>query len=517
MLSEAEIQEIDNKVEQERRTYAPEPEENMAGQTAFSSDRILEALKRNEDGDAELFVELNRGRLVYDAASGRWYVFQEHYWKIDALNEAMRAIDEVVEVYVLEAKRQGWQRLQAQKDGKNDETEKIKSIVEDLHKRIKDLLTVRRKKNVLELARTGADSLAIRGGEWDRDPWLLGCQNGVIDLKTGELRPGRPDDYIKTIAPVEYLGLDTPAPTWERFITEISGQNAGLPEYFQRLFGYGITGLTNWHVCPIFEGPDGRNGKGTLLETVKYTLGDLAYKTRAEILLESRSTPGRGSADADTLAFRGKRIIWASETNPGRTVNASRIKELVGGDTLNARAVYGRDPVEFHPSHLLILLTNSRPKAPADDAALWERIHLVPFHVRFVDAPQGPNERKADHDLSIKLQAEASGILSWMIRGCLEWQREGLNPPECLRAATAEYREDEDVLKHFIDERCLLRPDLVVRAKPFYENYQQWAGEMGHTPLSSVNFGKQMKKRFKYDEDRKGVFYQGVGLIRGDV
>lgn len=507
------LQAVNERVEFERRTYAPDPEEATTGETSFSSKRTLDALARNEDGDAGLFIDLNRWSFAFDSKDGRWYVFRGQFWELDTLGEATRAIDGVIDCYAGEANQQNWQRLQAEKAGRTEDAKRHKEITEALFKRIRALQSITRKKEVLELARTGADSLAIRGDEWDRNPWLLGCLNGVIDLHNGELRTGKSEDFIKTVAPVNYLGPDMPAPTWERAIFDICGDNTEVPGYLQRLFGYGITGLTNWHVLPVFEGPDGRNGKGTILEGVKYTLGDLAYKTRAEILLESRNTPGRGSADADTLAFRGKRIIWASETNEGRKLNASRIKELCGGDTLNARAVYGRDPVEFKPSHLMILITNSRPKAPTGDAALWERIHLIPFNIRFVDDPQGPNERKANHDLSVKLQAEAPGILAWMVRGCLEWQREGLKPPECVKAATREYREDEDVLNHFIDDRCLTGEGLTVKAGLLYEAYRQWAGEMGHSPLSSVNFGKRMKRHFQDDKDRNGVFYQGIGLL----
>lgn len=505
----------EEQVEFERRKYAtdPDPESsNPEGTASFSSKRIREALSRNEDGDAGMLIELCRGRFVWDSSEGRWYVNRGHYWELDTLGEAMRAIDAVIECYALEAERQNWQRAQAEKSGNTEKANRRKVTVEAIYKRIRALQSLTRKKAVLELARTGADSLAIRGDEWDRDPWVLGCLNGVIDLKTGELRAGRPDDFIKTISPVEYHGPEMLAPTWEQVIFDIADGDKELAGYFPRLFGYGITGLTNWHIFPVFWGADGRNGKGTMLEAVKSTLGGLASKTRAESLLESRNTPGRGSADADTLALRGKRIIWASEISEGRKLNASRIKELCGGDTLNARAVYGRDPIEFSPSHLLILLTNEKPYAPADDMALWERIHLVPFEVRFVDNPQGSNERKADHDLSEKLMEERPGILAWMVRGCLEWQRDGLNPPECVRMATAEYREDEDTIRHFIDDRCVTGDGLTVKAGEIYDAYRKWAVEMGHSPLNLKNFGTKMKRRFQ-DEKSGCVFYKGIGLL----
>ena len=500
---------VSERVEAERREYKHTADTDRP----FSGREVLDALARNEDGDAWLFQEFHKRRFCYDTAAGRWYVWTGHYWEKDFLDEATRAIDAVIDVYAEEAKRQSWQRGQAEKARRKEDAKHLENVEKEFYKRIRVLQSIARKEHVLKLARTGADSLAIRGDEWDRDPWLLGVRNGVIDLRTGALRQGRPEDFIKTAAPVDYMGLDAPAPTWKSFVSDISGDNHDLPDYLQKLFGYGITGLTTWHVYPIFYGPQGRNGKGTLLETVKNVLGDFAHKARSETLLESRHAPQRGSADADTLSFRGKRIIWASETSEGRKLNASRIKELCGGDTLNARAVYGRDPIEFSPSHLLILLTNDRPQAPASDAALWERIHLIPFNVRFVDDPRGPNEKKADHDLIEKLKKEGPGILSWMIRGCLDWQREGLNPPETVTAATNEYRKNEDLVEKFISERCLIGPTNEVRAGVLYKAYRNWAEQIGLIPINGVRFGKEMRARFDHDDEKRHVFYIGVALL----
>ncbi|MGB5217571.1 MAG: phage/plasmid primase, P4 family [Smithella sp.] len=504
---------VNERVNYERARFAPEPEINEAAKSSPSGN-ILDALTDNEDGDARLFIELNKGRFLYDAAAGRWYVWTGQFWEKDTLGEATRAIDGVIDLYAEESQRQAWQRLQSETSGKSDDAKEHKIIEDNLLKRIRALQTVSRKENVLTLARTGRDSLAIPGDGWDKNPWLLGCRNGVIDLRTGNLETGNPDNLIKTIAPVEYYGIDTPAPTFERFMSEIFNDDVELVNFLQRLLGYGITGLTTFHCYPIFYGPQGRNGKGTLLETLKFILGDLAYKARSETLLESRHTAGRGSADADTLAFRGKRIIWASETSESRRLNASRIKELCGGDTLNARAVYGRDPVEFSPTHLLILLTNERPQATASDAALWERILLIPFNIRFVDNPSGTNERPADHDLLDKLKAEAPGILAWLARGCLAWQKEGLNPPEIVRAATREYRKEEDLIERFLDDRCVRGENYETQAGTLYKVYQNWADEMGLKPMTGIKFGTEIQKRFDSYQKRH-VFYMGIGLMNG--
>jgi putative DNA primase/helicase len=255
----------------------------------------------------------------------------------------------------------------------------------------------------------------------------------------------------------------------------------------------------------------GRNGKGTLLETVKTVLGELALKTEAELLLEQKQARQAGAPNSSVLSLRGRRIVWASETSDGRRLNTGKLKELAGGDTLNARGVWGKHHVEFAPSHLLLLLTNSKPAAPASDYALWQRVHLIPFERAFVDDPKAPNESKADPYLGDKLKAEASGILAWLVRGCLTWQKEGLNPPDVVRAATANYKDDEDILGHFIEERCIMGEACHVRAGELYQAWKIWADTNG-TSLSGKIFGMEIKRRFKPDSDKAGNYYIGIGL-----
>lgn len=379
--------------------------------------------------------------------------------------------------------------------------------------RIKQLQTVKRKEYILKLARTGEDSLAIRGDEWDKQDMLLGVLNGVIELENGILRPGNPTDYIVTIAPTMFYGLDFPAPIWEKFLLDIFNNDVELVAYIQRLLGYAITGMTNHHVIPILYGPHGRNGKSTFFEVLRFALGELVYKTRSELLLESRYSPARGAADADTLALRRKRIVWASETDDGRSLNAARLKELCGGDTLNARAPYGKRPVQFSPTHLLFLLTNERPAAPANDDALWERIHLIPFNIRFVDNPHGPNERKADHDLLVKLKAEASGILAWLVRGCLQFQAIGLNPPDSVRFATSEYRTYEDDIGRFILEKCVCRNDVFEKISDIYHEYSLWY-ELSGLPGKAISLKKLSQRLvnlgFTRDDSGRNVIFKGI-------
>lgn len=386
----------------------------------------------------------------------------------------------------------------------------IEEISEKLLDRIRRLQTLARKKNVLELAKIGTKGLGITGQEWELDPWIFACPNGILELKTATFRPGKPEDYIRTVTPTEWKGLYEPAPTWENFQLAITDGDLDLIAFKQRLYGYCLTGETTHHVVPILEGP-GRNGKGTEIETLKAVMGPYAGAVEAELILKQKFAKHSGGPTSDIMNLRGKRLVWISETDEGRRLNAGKLKWLCGGDTLTGRGVYEKRQVDFRPTHKLLILTNHLPKADAADYALWARLLRIPYKISFVDDPNGPNERQADPTLPGKLRAEAPGILAWMVRGCLAWQEKGLSPPETVKEATMKYREAEDLLSQFIEERSIKGDNRQVKGGDLYKAYVDWSKEMGLLPMSGTKFGTEMKRRF--DHNTKGhVFYLGLGL-----
>lgn len=506
-------------VAEEKRKFADHPPQinsRVFADCSFSSKEIQDALQRNEDGDALIYEKLHRRRFCYDTAAGRWYIFGPHHWQRDSLNDAMRGVDDVVDVYLQELRRVSWAQEGAVRSGKLDETADLEKQRKNLLKRITALQTVFRKEHVIELARTGTDSLAINGEDWDQNPWLLAVQNGVINLHSGELRPVLPSDYIRIFAPVEYRGLKEPAPIWERFQLDICNGDTNLVSFKQRLYGYCITGQTLEHIFPIRWG-HGRNGKTTEDEIMDTVLGEYAGQVESEILLSKKHGKSSGGPSPEILSLRGKRFVHCCETERGRHFNVSKIKSLTGGDSLIGRGLYKEDFISFKPTHKLFLSTNHLPHVGDDDYAFHRRIIILPYTLSFVDDPKELYERKADPNLLKKLQAEASGILAWLVRGCLEWQKQGLNPPQDIKAAKRSYRDSEDLLGHFLSECCLLDPSKTVRAGLLYRAYKKWADEMGYEPLNMMNFGLGVKRRFDSGDDYRGVFYKGIGLLEQKI
>jgi putative DNA primase/helicase len=458
---------------------------------------LYKAVQTEEDGDASVFAGLYQGQVAFDHSEGQWYLWEGQHWVEDTTNAIINLLRTEV------AGQFAQQGAQLIKEDKADAAKNYMKRAERLHTR-------RRKEHVLWAA-ASLPELALSGDEWDAHPWLLGTPNGVIDLQSGTFRPGQPRDWIRTVVPTTWQSLNAPAPRWERFLREIFDHDEEIVRFVHRLLGYGVTGLNSEHAFPVLWGPQGRNGKTTLLETLAAVLGpDITMSIPADDLMHTYR--GGSGPQPYIVKLRGKRVVWSSETNPDRRLDGETVKKLTGGDRIHAHAKY-KNPVEFTPTHLLLLLTNHRPKIEAADLAIWDRVHLIPFTLRFVDHPQKPNERQRDAHLLAKLKEEREGILAWLVRGCLEWQRAGsLQPPEQVQLATDEYRAEEDTVGQFIDEHCVQTYDAQVTHRKFYKAYTQWCKDLRLYPAGSREFGATLKARFEHKHTRQGMTYFGIGL-----
>jgi len=478
--------------------------------TAF----VLQCLEANEMGDGILYAVLNDGRFVFNKSSQEWMSWQGHFWELDEMDNAHIEVDKVVEAYIAEAHNLVDGINTAIKAKDESTTKKLRSREAQIFKRAKRLNSDRGRINCLGMAHKNKQRpLAILGEHLDQSPWLLACANGVVDLRTGNLQPGRPSDYLTKASPTEWDDIDAQCPIWEKTLSEIFAGEPELVAYMARLFGYALTGVPKENILPILWG-QGRNGKTTIVETISHILGPLAAPIQSEMLLDQGHSRSSAGPSPDIMALRGLRMAFASEADEGRKFSPSRIKWMSGSDTLVGRAPHDKRQTSFRPTHTLMLLTNHKPHAPSSDFAFWERIHLIPFNYSFVDRPlQKDNERPADKDLTGKLEAEGPGILAWLVRGCISWQQMGLHPPDIIKDATDEYRRDEDLLADFIEERCFVHKDAWVNATALYDNFLQWFEKnVSKRKFSQKNFGKLLKDRF--EKEKKGtVIYHGLRLL----
>lgn len=488
---------------------------------------IQECLLINEVGDGMLYSELNRDKFLFVNNMNEWLAWNSHHWKKDDMKEAFIAVDLVAETYEKEANRlknqtddksekENGEESKPENKQKQEESSGQKYIIQSLNRRAKKLRGLTGRNNCLQFARACKNGLSIKGNELDINPWLLPCKNGVLDLRTGKLRNGRPADFLMRYCPTEYRDIDESSALWTRTLMEIFSNNQTLVDYLQRLLGYAIIGTNLEHIFPVFHG-QGRNGKTMIVETISHVLGELAGPIQSSMLLDQSSVKSSSGPSPDIMALRGLRLAFASETDIGRRFSPSRVKWLTGGDTLVGRYPHDKYETIFKPTHTLFLLTNHRPHAPSDDFPFWERTHLIPFKISFVDRdPQNEDERPMDKTLPERLKIESSGILSWLIRGCLLYQKNGLTVPLVIREATAEYRREEDILADFIDEVCQLDPESEVYATELFDAFKEWYDNnvSKRTIPSQKRFGMAMTRKGFNREKVAGVYkYYGIKQV----
>jgi putative DNA primase/helicase len=344
--------------------------------------------------------------------------------------------------------------------------------------------------------------LRVSVSDLDPDPMVLGVRNGVIDLRTGGLREPSPPDLITQQANVDY-DPTAECPLWLSTLKRIQ-PDPQMRAFLQRCIGYALTGFTREQVMFLIYGR-GANGKSLVVETLSALLGGYAQKAPSDLLLARASGSDLSN---DVARLRGARFVTAVETDEGRRLAEARVKELTGGDTVTARFLH-REFFQFRPVCKVFLVTNHRPRIAGTDDGIWRRLVMLPF-TQYI----GPDER--DMELGDKLLAELPGILAWAVRGCLDWQRQGLNPPAGVLSASGEYRAEQDVIGAFLDECCVVREGVSVGSSALYTEYQSWCEENGHSPFSQTALGIKFRER-GFERTKRGTMrWHGVAL-RADV
>jgi putative DNA primase/helicase len=339
--------------------------------------------------------------------------------------------------------------------------------------------------------------LAATHEQWDQEPMLLNTPDGIVDLRTGTLLPATPDEYMTKMTAVAPGGA---CPLWRKFLKTVTGNDADLEKYLQVAAGYSLTGLTSEEVLLFLFG-HGQNGKSVFIRTISGVLG--TYHTTAPIETFLDSPTDRHPTELAGL--RGARIVTAAETEQGRRWSETKIKTLTGGDRVAARFMR-QDFFEFVPQFTLWIHGNHKPGLRTVDKAIARRLKLLPFTVTIPD-------NKRDNGLGEKLKDEWSGILAWMIEGCLVWQREGLVAPKVVLDATEEYLNSENTIEAWIEACCARDPQAWTGTTSLFSSWKNWAEENGEFAGGLRKFVGMLETQ-GFDQIRRNNARGFVGLKR---
>lgn len=336
--------------------------------------------------------------------------------------------------------------------------------------------------------------------QFDADEWVLNTPAGIVDLRTGALRPATMSDFCTKVTRVAPGG---DCPTWRQFLADVTDGDVDMQAYLQRVAGYALTGSTREHALFFFYGT-GRNGKGTFLNTLEWIVGDYSRVASMDVFTEAKNE----RHPTELAALMGARMVTSQETDEGKRWAEARIKAMTGSDPITARFMR-QDEFTYTPQFKLMISGNHRPGLRNIDEAMKARLHLIPFTITV------PPEKR-DPALPEKLRAEAGGILQWMIEGCQDWVKNRLQPPDAVRQATDEYFASQDVVQQWIDEECLVDPTVSELQKDLYRNFSNYANANNEYPLP--------RKRWKAALEKKGIqegrasggqIMRGLRLIRG--
>lgn len=350
------------------------------------------------------------------------------------------------------------------------------------------------------------DGVPIMVRQFDTHHYLLNCLNGTVDLKTGELSPHKKEHLLTSIAPVKY-DPDARSDLFDSFLERVI-PDAELRAFVQRAAGYSITGDIGEERLFFPYGPPA-TGKSTLLAAIGATLGEDFYVTADFESFLAKDKPGNGPRN-DIARLHGKRFCVSLEVDDGKKLAEALVNQLTGGDLCSARFMY-KESFEFYPTFHLWLAANNRPRINGDDGAIWRRILTIPFNEQIPEEERDPEVKRILRDPEISGPA----IMAWLVEGCLMWQIEGLKIPDSVKAATDDYRQEQDVLRDFIAEALYVDDHATCGNSELYEAYQAWSRSVGEKySLGRKKFTQKMEaKGFDQVRDGSRRYWLGIGIM----
>ena len=436
-------------------------------------DESLIPVNFTDDWLAEKVLPLVHDKLRYDYPNDRWHVWKDGRWAHATMGEHERIILEA-----LRGLKRDMEALAAKLEGRPKQ--KAYSTLAKLGN-VSALSGVCR---ILQSHRT----IVVGTDAFDTEEWEINTPGGTIDLRTGELREHDPEAmHSKTTAVTPKPGA---APTWERFLNEVTNGDEGLKRFLQKTAGYALTGVRREQTLNFVWGPGG-NGKSVWIDSLMGIMDEYASTAPMDTFASTRGD----KHPTDLAGLMGARLVTASETQAGRSWDEQRIKAITGGDRLRARFMR-QDFVEFTPRFKLILVGNHEPQIDNVDDAMRRRIHIIPFTFK----PPVP-----DLELPNKLKEEWPQILHWMIQGCIAWQNEGLEPPEAVLLRTKQYFDEENQPARWLEECCTVGEGHMTSADA-YRSWSLWLSSQGERVGTQRDFTKALRPL----ESEHGFVYGGV-------
>lgn len=440
-------------------------------------------------GNSRRFIHRNGGNVRHCFPFKKWYVWDGRRWRVDDVGDIRRRAQFTARRIMVEA-----------------------DLAED--QQVADWATTsqdsRHVDNIIKEARAEG-GVPILPEDLDRHHFLFNCPNGTLDLETGKLRPHRREDLITKLCPTIY-DPDASSELWEQTLHTIFNGNEEIIEFTHRWLGYCLTGDVREQKLPNWWG-EGSNGKSLILNTILKSMGKDYAGPTPPALLVCTDNERHPTERADLF---GKRFMPCLEVDEGAKLAEAVVKRLTGGDAIKARKMR-EDFWEYEPTFKFIVCANHKIKVTGTDHGIWRRLLFVPFVVQFWDPSKnetGPEHLRQDKTLEKRLPAMAPGILAWMVRGCQKWIKDGLYIPDCILAATADYRADQDIVARFMEDECVKLREAKAKSGKLFERLESWLKQNGedHVISNKVMSERLQAMGFQIKTSNGCRWFYGIGL-----
>jgi putative DNA primase/helicase len=412
-------------------------------------------LPKTDSDNGEYLARFCAGRLAFVPEWG-WLLYDGKRWEVDmgAIKARGLAESAIRDLY----------RQAADIDDSRDR--------EALAEHATKSLSLSRLNAALEMAK---GHMLASVEDFDENPYLLNCQNGTLNLETGELQPHSPADKLTKLVAVDY-NERAESHVLAQFLEGITCGDGELAAFLQRAIGYSISGDTSEDKIFLCHG-SGANGKSTFFETFLSILGEYGIALMPKMV--EAETP-LATKLQECARLPGKRYVLVPEITDGR-LDTELLKALSGGDTITGKKLY-HEPFNFVPQGKYWMTANQRPNVTEVTEAIWRRLLLVPFMAAFLE-----NDPSTDTDMPKKLAADAPAVLAWAVQGFQLWRRQGLKPPKSVLEATEEYRQHEDPDGEFFEDCTEAGPDYRVERGELVQAYKEWARSIGDYERSALS------------------------------
>ena len=440
---------------------------------------------RTDTGNGEIIKDISGNNIRYDHGLGKYFTFNGQLWEVDH--------KEIITQYAIDAAR----KRQALSILIKNPTERKIEYGFGVHSENGGKLN-----SALKLFRTFS-GIAVGSDDWNTNNFLIQFNNGVVNLKTGEFRPGTPEDMIRQTVNFDYEA-DAECPLWVQTISEIMDNNSDMIKYMQDIIGYSLTGETSEQCFFILTG-DGSNGKSILLNMLLALLGDYSIHTPFSTF---EAWKYRFYSN-DLARMTDARLVTSSESSQSGVLNEERVKSMTGGDPITARFLR-KEYNTFTPKFKIMLAVNTLPEIQGNDNGIWRRIKVIPFNVSF--------RGREDFTLGKKLEQELPGIMNWAIKGALAWQQHGLIEPQIVTDAVNAYRSESGPITGFLYNMTVADNSAKVQASDLYNAYCAYCVHADTIPGSQTLFGRQMRTMGYSSRKSNGTnWYFGFSLTDFDL